>query len=68
MVGVNIKKLRKQKGLTQRQLCKLADVNYSTLTKIETGIIASPRIEQLSKIAKALEVSIDDLLIKSKQD
>lgn len=62
MLGTNIKQLRKQKGLTQKALAKLSSVSYSTLTKIETGVIASPRLEQLQKIAKALDVTVDNLI------
>ena len=35
-----------------------------TLTKIETGATPDPRIETLKKIAKGLNVSVDDLLKK----
>jgi len=33
-----------------------------TFSKIETGGITNPTIETLQKIAKALEVQVDDLL------
>ncbi len=62
MLGANIKQLRKQKSLTQRDLAKLSGVSYSTLTKIEIGVIVSPRLEHLQKIAKALGVTVDNLI------
>jgi transcriptional regulator with XRE-family HTH domain len=61
-IGKNLKKLRKQKGLSQDRLSKLADVSYNTVIKLESGGINNPTIETLQKLAKALEVSIDNLI------
>jgi len=40
----------------------LADISYNTVIKLESGGITNPTIETLQKIAKALNVSVDDLL------
>lgn len=61
-LGKNIKKLRTEQSLSQDELARKADVAYTTLTKIETGIIKSPSVHIVSKIAKALNVSLDDLI------
>ena len=61
-IGKNIKKLRQVKGLSQDRLSKQADVSYNSIIKLETGGITNPTIETLQKIAKALEVSVDDLI------
>ena len=61
-IGKNIKKLRQTKELSQDRLSKLADVSYNSIIKLETGGITNPTIETLQKIAKALNVSVDDLL------
>ena len=61
-IGKNLKKLRKQKGLSQDRLSKLADVSYNTVIKLESGGITNPTIETLQKITKALGVSVDNLL------
>ena len=58
----NIKSLRKQRGLSQDKLSKLADISHNTITKIESGAIQSPTIDTAHKIAKALGVSLDDLI------
>ena len=58
----NIKKIREKKGLSQDRLAKLADVANNTIIKIEQGENANPTLDTLKKIAKALEVSIDDLI------
>ncbi len=61
-IGKNIKKLRQTKGLSQDRLSKVADVSYNSVIKLETGGITNPTIETLQKIAKALDVSVDDLI------
>jgi len=61
MLSVNIKKLRKQKHLSQDKLARLADIPYNTLVKIESGKSSNPTFETLVKLADALQVSIDEL-------
>jgi transcriptional regulator with XRE-family HTH domain len=58
----NLKKMREQKGLSQDRLAKLADVANNTIIKIEQGENINPTLETLKKMAKALEVSVDDLI------
>lgn len=61
-LGIKIKTLRQKAGLSQDELARKSDVAYTTLTKIETGVIKSPSVFVVEKIAKALNVSIEDLL------
>jgi len=61
-ISANIKKTRNKKGVSQDRLSKMADVAYNTVIKIESGAIQNPTIETLAKIAKALDVKVDDLI------
>ena len=61
-IAKNIKKRRKEKGLSQDKLSRLADVSHATIIKIESGGIQSPTIDTVQKIAKALGVGVDDLI------
>ena len=61
-IAKNIKKLRKQRGLSQDKLSKLANISHNTIIKIESGAIQSPTMDTAHKIAKALGVSLDDLM------
>jgi transcriptional regulator with XRE-family HTH domain len=61
-LGQKIKKLRNKLGLSQDDFARKADVPYTTLTKVETGVIKKPSVFVMSKIAKDLDVSIEDLL------
>ena len=58
----NIKKLREAKGLSQEKLARLADVANNTLIKMETGENINPTLETLKRVAKALDVSVDNLI------
>ncbi|MDO8657374.1 MAG: helix-turn-helix transcriptional regulator [Candidatus Levybacteria bacterium] len=57
-----VKRLREKTGLSQEKLARLADVSNNTIINIEAGKQNNPTIETLKKIAKALEVGVDDLI------
>ena len=57
-----IKKIREKLGLSQEKLARLADVSNNTIINIEAGKQQNPTIDTIKKIAKSLNVSIEDLL------
>ena len=61
-LGQKIKKLRTKLSLSQDDFARKADVAYTTLTKVETGVIKKPSVFVVSKIAKALGVDIEELI------
>jgi transcriptional regulator with XRE-family HTH domain len=61
-LGKRIKELRQKKGLSQDELARKAEVAYTTLTKIETGVIKNPSVAITIKIAKALDASIEEIV------
>ena len=58
----NVEKLRKQKGLSQERLARLADVANNTIIKMESWENKNPTLETLRKVAKAFGVSVDELI------
>lgn len=62
MIGKNIKKFRKIKGLTQEALARKARIPYTTLAKLESSVVKRPSVQVVSKIARALGVSIERLI------
>jgi transcriptional regulator with XRE-family HTH domain len=62
MIGTNIKILRNRKGLSQDNLARKAGIPYATLIKIESNVVKKPSVQNIAKIAKALEVQIENLL------
>ena len=61
-IGENIKKYRTKQGLSQEDFAKKSGVKYTTLTKIESNVIKKPSVLIMDRIAKALCVSIEDLI------
>ena len=61
-IGVNIKKHRTKLGLSQEDFAQKSGVKYTTLTKIESGVIKTPSVVLVARIAKALSISIEELI------
>lgn len=62
MLADNIKRFRKEMNLSQEQLAQKAGITFSTLAKLESGINQNPTVKTLQQIAKALDVSLDELM------
>ncbi len=62
MLAENIKRYRIKMGLSQDQLARKAGITYSTLTKLESGVNQNPKVKTLQEIAKALGVTLNDLM------
>lgn len=58
---------RKNKGISQQELAKLAKVHFTNVGKYERGE-AVPAADILNRIAKALEVTTDFLMNGTMQD
>lgn len=52
---------RKGAGLTQRQLADLAGIGLGTLEDLEQGRTARPRREALARLARVLQLRLDEL-------
>jgi len=63
-IAINLKKIRAENGYPLEKVARLADLSLNTIVKIENGVNQNPTIDTLSKIAKALEVRVDDLIQK----
>lgn len=61
-ISVNLKKIRHKKEYSLEKVARLADLSLNTIVKIESRVNQNPTIETLTKIAKALEIGVDDLL------
>lgn len=61
-ISENLKRLRSKQGYSLEKVARLADLSLNTIVKIESGVNQNPTIETLTKIAKALEVRVDDLI------
>lgn len=59
--GQRVRKLRKQRGLTQEKLAELTRIDYSYLNLIENGK-RNPSLKVIAKLARVLDVRLDDLV------
>ena len=66
-IGQNIKKFRKDKGYTQKDLAEMVGVSVQAISKWETDV-GYPDISQIVPLASALNVSIDDIFGYSSND
>lgn len=62
LLSENIRKYRRQLGLTQQALAVKAGLPLSILAKIEQKFSIQPTIQTVIKIADALNISIDELV------
>ena len=62
LVGSRIKTARENKKLTQEELAAMVDLSPTHISVIERGVKA-PKLETFVRIANALGVSADSLLV-----
>jgi hypothetical protein len=60
-VGKNIKKIREQKGLMQKEVASVADMQASNYSKIESGQ-RDVSVEALDKIANSFGMTVDEII------
>ena len=60
--GARLRQLRKQAGLTQRELAERVGVDFSYLSKIESGAVPPPSEKVISRLAEALNAKRDELV------
>ena len=63
-LGLRIRRLRGQKGLTAKALAEMAGLSASYLSEVEKGISAIST-EKLQRIAKELGLTLDQLVSRS---
>jgi len=58
--GKKISEIRKSKNLTQEQLEAISGVDQRTISQIEVGSIQNPSAEICVKLARAMNVNVED--------
>ena len=59
---MNVKRLRNQRGLTQVELAKKAKVSQAFIAQLETGEQTNPTLDTVKRLAKALKVTVGELV------
>ncbi|MCH4831170.1 helix-turn-helix transcriptional regulator [Flavobacterium columnare] len=63
LLGDRIKKIREEKGLSQKEVASKVDIDRGQYSRIETNKV-EPTLTTLEKIAIAFGVEIEDLIKK----
>ena len=61
LIGKLVRKLRKEKGLSLRQLAEKVSVSFVNIAHIENGRVATSEAV-IKELAKALDYDVDELL------
>lgn len=64
MIGEKLKKIRKAKKITLKQLEEITGISNSYISDLENGRRVNPSVEKLEKLAKALGVNVVDFYDK----
>ena len=59
--GYKIKEYRERKNLSQTELARISGVSRSIIVGLETGTYTTTTTDTLLKIAKALDVKVQDI-------
>lgn len=60
-LGKNLKRIRTAKGISQGEISRILEVDKSFVSNIENGK-TNPTLATISKIAKAVGVSVGELM------
>ena len=60
-LGSNVRRLREARGLSQQRIAQLSNIPRPTWASLESGA-ANPTLAVLSRVASALQVSIEELI------
>jgi transcriptional regulator with XRE-family HTH domain len=64
-LGAYVQRLRLERTLSVRGLAARAKVDFSWLSRLERGRIASPDARSLWRVARALEVEVADMYLEA---
>lgn len=64
---INLREERENKGYSIRALSKLSGVSTATISRIESGLV-DPKTSITQKLAVALEISLDELVLEDAEE
>lgn len=60
--GIRLRELRKQTGMSQREVASKVKIDFTYLSKIESGVMPPPSEKVIMKLAKVLNADKDELI------
>ena len=61
-LGPRLRRYRRAKRLTQRELAQRAEVRQAYISELETGLRRNPHVETLQRLARVLGISLSMLI------
>ncbi|WP_158301658.1 helix-turn-helix domain-containing protein [Paenibacillus mesophilus] len=65
--GELLRSLRKQNKVTQRQLATLVGIDFTYISKIESGTMDPPAEDKIIRMAEVLRVEPEELILAAKK-
>jgi len=65
--GELLRNLRKQKKVTQRQLADIVGIDFTYISKIESGTMDPPAEDKIIRIAEVLHIEPEELVLAAKK-
>lgn len=65
-LGMQLRVNRIRKGYTVKELSEKSGVSASTITWVEVGRTSDMRLDSIIRLAEALEVSLEELIVERK--
>ena len=63
LFGKEVRKIRRQRGYTQKYVCSASNISIDTIRKIENGKVTPNQIT-LELLSPVLKVDLNELLLK----
>jgi transcriptional regulator with XRE-family HTH domain len=60
--GIRLRQLRKETGMSQREVANRVNIDFTYLSKIESGVMPPPSEKVIAKLAKVLGADKDELI------
>ena len=60
-LGIKVRSLRENAGMTQEELASVCDVSWRTISNLERGLVV-PDLLMIYKIANRFRISIDEMM------
>ena len=60
--GRRLRELRKEAGMSQREVAQKVGVDFTYLSKIESGVMSPPSEKVITKLARVLDANRDELI------
>lgn len=63
---MNIRSLRREKGLTQEELAEMVQVDQTAISQWERGV-TQPKLKNCLQLAKALHCKVEDIFTETQK-